>query len=189
MWEYRSPEELYHYGILGMRWGHRKNQYGVGKRLVRGHAGPGIRLNREKRLAMDKKDLEFLKNGGHLSIGLTKKRQARYDARDKRYLEKRINRDQAKINKVSNDAKEAKRISKKKLYEMSNDDLRTLNKRKQLESDYKRLNKQKIKKGAAIVGSVAGFTASVITIKNNGGQLIKSGKEALKKVKAIKVKP
>lgn len=73
--------ELMHYGVPGMKWG---------KRMARGHAGPGIFVSRKRQLAGDKRDLDILNAGGHLSKGLTKKRQAAYDARDKEALKKRI---------------------------------------------------------------------------------------------------
>lgn len=73
--------ELYHYGVKGMRWGHR---------MARGHAGPGRYVTKKRQLAGDKRDLETLNNGGHLSKGFTKKRQAAFDRRDKAALEKRI---------------------------------------------------------------------------------------------------
>lgn len=129
MWEYNNLDELYHHGILGMRWGVRRFQRKNGSLTPRG-----------------------------------KKRR------------------------MSQDAVEAKKLGKKKLYEMSNDEIKTLNKRKQLETDYKRLNKGQIAKGMAIVGSTAAFTASVITIKNNAPQLIKSGKNAVDTLKNLKLK-
>lgn len=88
-----SDGELMHYGVPGMKWG---------KRMARGHAGPGQYITRKRQLAGDKRDLERLNKGGHLSIGLTKKRQAAYDARDKAALEKRIAKNEAKMEKPTN---------------------------------------------------------------------------------------
>ena len=129
MWQYNNLDELYHYGILGMRWGVRR----------------------------------FQRKNGRLTPRVRKR-------------------------KMSQDAIDAKKLRKKKLYEMSNDEIKTLNKRKELENNYKRLNKGQIAKGMAIVGSTAAFTASIITIKNNTPQLIKSGKNAVDSLKKFKLK-
>lgn len=56
--------------------------------------------------------------------------------------------------KSSADAKKAKAIKKKKLKEMSNDDLATLNKRMQLEKSYKELKTSDKSKGAKVVGDI-----------------------------------
>lgn len=85
---HNNEQELYHFGVKGMRWGHRK---------VRGHAGPGKYATRKRQLEGDKRDLQTLNNDGHLSVGLTKKRQAAYDKRDKAVLEKRIAKNEAEL--------------------------------------------------------------------------------------------
>ena len=97
-----NDNELYHFGVKGMRWGHRK---------VRGHAGPGKYVTRKRQLAGDKRDLDYLNKGGHLSVGLTKKRQEKFDARDKAALEKRIAKNERKLAK--NEQKNNKGLSTK----------------------------------------------------------------------------
>lgn len=97
-----SEVYLQHHGVKGMKWGVRK---------VRGHAGPGVYANKRRQLAGDKRDLNTLNKGGHLSVGLTKKRQEALDNRDKAALEKRVAKNEKHVAGPS--ARELKRINKK----------------------------------------------------------------------------
>jgi hypothetical protein len=82
-----SEDSLEHYGKTGMKWGRR---------------GRGLTANRQD--AFNKRDLNRLNNGGHVSVGFTKKRQAAYDKRDKQSIEKSIEKrdKQISIRKLGN---------------------------------------------------------------------------------------
>lgn len=115
--------ELYHYGVLGMKW--------------------GVRRSRSK----------------------------------SSYISKKKRKKAASTKNMSADAKEAARLKKKSVSQMSNAELRKYNERKQLEQQYAKLNPSNIKRGIAIAGTVAGTLGTVVSLYNNGNQVINAGKK------------
>lgn len=128
MWKYDYTDELYHYGIQGMKWGvrHYQNKDGT------------------------------LTNAG-------KKRRSKTEG-------------------WSDDAKEANRIKKKKIDEMSNAELRKINERQQLERNYRQNNKSAIAKGIAIAGATAAAIGTLNNLYANGDIAIKNGKKFVNKI-------
>lgn len=82
----------------------------------------------------------------------------------------------------SDDAKTAKNISKKSVKEMSNAELRKLNERTQLETQYRSLNPGFVKKGMRFVTTAAAVTGTILTLSNNSGKVINLGKGAANKI-------
>ena len=113
--------ELYHYGILGMRWGIRKSRSGSG----------GSKKTSKKRIASD-------------------------------------------------DAKDAMSLKKKKVYEMSNAELRRLNDRQNLEKTYRQNNKSIIAKGLKFVTASAALLGTGLKIYSDTSKLIEIGEPAAK---------
>ena len=108
--------ELYHYGVLGMKW--------------------GVRRNRSR------------------SGGSRKKRS------------------------MSDDARDASTIKKKKVSQMSNAELRKLNERTRLEQEYSRLNPKSVSRGWKYIATAAGVMGTALSVYNSGNQLVQLGKKA-----------
>ena len=108
--------ELYHYGVLGMKW--------------------GVRRNRSR------------------SGGSRKKRP------------------------MSDDARDASMIKKKKVSQMSNAELRKLNERTRLEQEYSRLNPKSVSRGWKYIATAAGVMGTALSVYNSGNQLVQLGKRA-----------
>lgn len=90
--------------------------------------------------------------------------------------------------KLSKDHKQVMNLKQKKIPELSNDQLRTINNRLNLERNYKQLNPSVIKRGQMHVNEALAAVAvvsSIITLSQTpaGKAAIKLGKETLSKIK------
>lgn len=159
---------LNHYGVLGMKWGVRRTPVQLRRTMI----------TTKRQLAADKIKLERLNSGKHTSVGFTKKRQAAYDKRDKDILEKRI-----KYNEQKLADKAAKKEAKKKptTKDMSDDELRKVVNRLQMERQYSQLvndgsvskGKEYTKKVIKAGTTVAAVSTTALTLYNNAEKIKK----------------
>ena len=82
----------------------------------------------------------------------------------------------------SKDAKRANAIKKKSVKQMSNQELRELNKRMQLEREYNQLNPSSIQRGLKVAGTVVGAMGTAAALYNNSKNLINIGREVSKRL-------
>lgn len=167
-----NQNELQHHGIPGMKWGVRRYQNKDGSLTAAG-----------KKKYFDQ-DGELTK-AGHKAA--TKKISKAYGLKS---VKTQINKDgsltitgKKKVNTMSDDAREAKALKKKKLSELSNAELRKLNDRKNLERNYKQLNPNAIAKGAKVVAVTAAALGTIASIQKNGTKVVNMGKSVVKKFK------
>lgn len=78
---------------------------------------------------------------------------------------------------MSDDAREAQSIRKKKPSEMSNAELRKVNERTRLEQEYSRLNPSTVKKGLAAVAGIIGVMNTAVNLYNSGNKFVEMGKK------------
>lgn len=79
----------------------------------------------------------------------------------------------------SKEAKEARRIKRKSVNQMTNKELQTLNRRLDLEANYKRLNPSAAQRGLAYVGAAAAAIGTVNTLVKNSDKIAKFGRDAI----------
>ena len=108
----------------------------------------------------------------------------RYQNKDGTLTEKGMKR--KKTDGWSDDAKEAYKIKKKNVNQMSNAELKKINERMNLERNYRQLNPNSIKKGIAIIGATSAAIGTLTALYNNGNNAINIGKKIIEGVKGTK---
>lgn len=184
-----DSDELYHYGVLGMKWGVR--------RAARKETANSRRKAKEANRAYNKAfNKAYNYSSNHPIKQLHGKGKAKSDAlwedaANKAETSRKSKSDYKKEYKSakqrlmserqSSDHKESREIKKKHVSEMSNAELSKLNKRMDLEQNYRRLNPSAVQRGLKFAGAVVGATGTVLALEQNSDRLIKLGKRFIKR--------
>lgn len=198
MWTYNYTNELYHYGVKGMKWGVRRElkkqakqrmykeqdsiENEMDKRIMKinrkygqlGNNGEGknARMNRATKKAYNKE----LDDNWNKYVNDMDKTRATYKQAKKNLkadTEREVERRQSK------DYKDSRKLKEKHVSEMSNAEIKELNKRMQLEVDYNRLNPSATAKGKTYLMGAVAVTGAVLTLQGNSERLIKLGQKVL----------
>ena len=111
MWEYRHTDELYHYGVLGMKWGKRKaQQYNDKANYINKTAGARVAYKKEAGKLINLRDANKLTRAAHLQskakdLASSKKVTLRESNKNARIAEKKVRNDLKSYNKKTREAR------------------------------------------------------------------------------------
>lgn len=87
-----------------------------------------------------------------------------------------------RASKMSDDARNAAKLKKKRVSELSNAELRWLNDRQQLEQNHARLNPSKVKRGLAAATGIVGTATATLALAKNSTKLVNEGRTIINNI-------